>query len=149
MDETKYTHTATSNTTSSTCKSTAHVVLISKIPEIKISNVQLSGIVCILLSAEGSLKNKSCHDANFVITGGTAGCYDNLQCHQWWQSWHHEDSWFSVIMFQMETPIINSPGTPSDTVTSDKFITWVNVMAADDLGRWTHQAIFDQGPRCY
>ena len=28
-----------------------------------------------------SLKNVSCHDANFVITGGTAGCHnDNLQC---------------------------------------------------------------------
>ena len=25
------------------------------------------------------------YDANFVITGGIAGCrYDNLQCHQWW-----------------------------------------------------------------
>ena len=34
----------------------------------------------------------SCHDTNFVITGGTAGCLDdNLQCHQWWQSWHHND----------------------------------------------------------
>ena len=43
------------------------------------------------------LKTENCHDANFVITGGTGGChYDNLQCHQWWQSWHHDCSWFSV-----------------------------------------------------
>ena len=29
---------------------------------------------------------ESCHNANFVITGGTGGChYDNLWCHQWWQ----------------------------------------------------------------
>ena len=33
----------------------------------------------------------------FVITGGTWGCHnDNLRCHHWWQSWHHDNSWFSV-----------------------------------------------------
>ena len=43
-------------------------------------------------------KIESYHDANFVITGGTACCLlDNLQCHQWWQSWHHGDYVFSVI----------------------------------------------------
>ena len=26
------------------------------------------------------------HDANFGATGGTAGSYDNLRCHQWRQS---------------------------------------------------------------
>ena len=40
---------------------------------------------------------RSCHDANFVVTGGTAGClYDNLQCRQWQQSWHHDNSPFSL-----------------------------------------------------
>ena len=30
-----------------------------------------------------TLKTVNCHDANFVITGGTVGCrYDNLRCHQ-------------------------------------------------------------------
>ena len=30
-----------------------------------------------------TLITKSCHDGNFVIIGGTAGChYDNLLCHQ-------------------------------------------------------------------
>ena len=30
-----------------------------------------------------SLKPESCHDAKFVVTGGTGGCrYDNLRCHQ-------------------------------------------------------------------
>ena len=36
-------------------------------------------------------------DANFVITGGIGGCrLDNLQCHQWWQSWHHNYSVFTA-----------------------------------------------------
>ena len=39
----------------------------------------------------------SCHDAIFVVTDGIAGCHNNnLWCHQWWQSWHHENSQFSV-----------------------------------------------------
>ena len=30
-----------------------------------------------------TLKTKSCHDANFIVTCGTVGClYDNLRCHQ-------------------------------------------------------------------
>ena len=34
-------------------------------------------------------------DANFVVTGGTAGCrYDNLRCPQWRQGWHHDNSWY-------------------------------------------------------
>ena len=42
-----------------------------------------------------SLNTKCCHEANFVITGNTAGCRnDNLQWSQWWQSWHHGNSWF-------------------------------------------------------
>ena len=38
-----------------------------------------------------TMKTESCHDANFVITGDTAGCHnDNLRCHQWrHHSWHH------------------------------------------------------------
>ena len=38
-------------------------------------------------------QTKSRHDANFVVTGGTGGCHnDNHRCHQWRQSWHHDDS---------------------------------------------------------
>ena len=38
------------------------------------------------------LKKQSCHDANFVVTGGTGGCcYDNLWCHPWRHSWHNDD----------------------------------------------------------
>ena len=45
-----------------------------------------------------SLETESYHDANFVITGSTGGCHnDNLRCHQWWQSWHYDNSQFSVI----------------------------------------------------
>ena len=37
------------------------------------------------LKLRAALKTEGCHDANFVITGGTWGChYDNLQCHQRW-----------------------------------------------------------------
>ena len=44
------------------------------------------------------LKPESCHDANFVITGDIEGCHsDNLQCHQQWQSWHHDDFLISVV----------------------------------------------------
>ena len=43
------------------------------------------------------LKIKCWYNANFVVTGGTAGCLnDNLQCHQWPQSWHYDNSQFSV-----------------------------------------------------
>ena len=38
-----------------------------------------------------SLKTKSCN-ANFVITGDTSACHNNLR---WGQSWHHDDSVFS------------------------------------------------------
>ena len=30
------------------------------------------------------------------LTPGTEGCHDNLQWHQWGQSWHHDNSQFSV-----------------------------------------------------
>ena len=45
------------------------------------------------------LKTKSCNDANFVFTSGTACIlYDNQRCLQWQQSWHCDDSWFSVVL---------------------------------------------------
>ena len=47
-----------------------------------------------------SLKTESCYDANFLVTGGNAGCrYDNLQCHQWQQCWHNGNSQFSLLGF--------------------------------------------------
>ena len=46
-----------------------------------------------------TLKTKSCRNANFDVTGGTVGCHnDNLRCHQWRQSWHYDNSWFSVYV---------------------------------------------------
>ena len=49
-----------------------------------------------------SLRPKCCQDANFVITGGTGGCHkDNLPCHQWWQSWHHDNPRISLSEFYM------------------------------------------------
>ena len=32
------------------------------------------------------ISDKSCHNANFFITGALA------QCHQWWQSWRYDNS---------------------------------------------------------
>ena len=40
-------------------------------------------------------------DANFVVTGGTTGCHDNLWCHQCQQSRHHDDFKFSVVIYKM------------------------------------------------
>ena len=45
-----------------------------------------------------------CHndDANFVIDDSTTGCHhDNLWCHQWWQSWHHDNSQFTVLLISI------------------------------------------------
>ena len=56
-----------------------------------------------------TLKMKSCHDANFVPTGGTGGCYyDNLRCHQWQQSWHHHGSYFSGWIVKKKHPFSTS-----------------------------------------
>ena len=41
-----------------------------------------------------SLKTKSCRDPNFVVTGGTSGCYHD----KWRQNWHHKKS--SLIPFK-------------------------------------------------
>ena len=43
------------------------------------------------------------HGDNFVIDGDTGGCrYDNLRCHQRWQSWHHGESRFPTIRLAHE-----------------------------------------------
>ena len=40
----------------------------------------------------------NCDDANLIIIGDIRGCHnDNLWCHQWWQSWYHDNSLFSVF----------------------------------------------------
>ena len=35
--------------------------------------------------------------ANFAVTGGMSGCFDNLWCHHWRQSWLHDSSQFSLV----------------------------------------------------
>ena len=37
-----------------------------------------------------------CHNANFIVTVGTASYNDNLLYPRWWQSWRHDDSRLSV-----------------------------------------------------
>ena len=58
-------------------------------------NVGQYNLACwrpMMTSSSINLKINSCHDANIVITGVTRGCQnDNLWCHLWWQSWHHEN----------------------------------------------------------
>ena len=62
----------------------------------EISDVTVKEMLLKLSSAV--LKPKGLFGANFVITGGIGGCHhDNLQCHLWWQSWHHDD--FQVSVF--------------------------------------------------
>ena len=52
-----------------------------------------------MLSPVPSPKTAICHDANFVVTGGTVGCHnDNLRCRQWRQSWHHDNSRFPLVI---------------------------------------------------
>ena len=44
-----------------------------------------------------TLKTERRHGANFVVTGNTEGCHNDKQhCGQWRQSWHHDNTWFSV-----------------------------------------------------
>ena len=45
-----------------------------------------------------SLKIKNCRNANFVVTGNTAGChYDNRQCYQSQQNWDQFGTLTSLI----------------------------------------------------
>ena len=53
-----------------------------------------------------TLNTENCHDAIFVVTGGTGGCHDNHRCHQWRQSCHHDDTRFSVYVSKMKCTII-------------------------------------------
>ena len=56
-----------------------------------------------------SQKSESCHDANFVVTGGTGGS------RQWRQSRHHNNSWILVYKLQRWRGVVcgdsaSSPG---------------------------------------
>ena len=43
-------------------------------------------------------KIRNCHVANSVVNCRNGGCRnDNVQCHPWRQSWHHDHSRFSVL----------------------------------------------------
>ena len=43
-----------------------------------------------------ALKTESCCDTNLIVNGSTGGSRDDPRCHQWRQSWNHDDSRFSV-----------------------------------------------------
>ena len=47
-----------------------------------------------------SLKTKSFHDVNFVLTGVCH--YDNLWWGQWWQNWYHDNFQVSMIIMWFE-----------------------------------------------
>ena len=73
-------------------------------PATHISKIKLESILSPVKAPKFCVlhwKLKSCQNANFVIISGTLGCHnDNLQCHQWQQSWHHDNSHFSVSAYQ-------------------------------------------------
>ena len=46
------------------------------------------------------LKTESCYDNNFVVSGGCR--YEKRRCPKWRQSWHHDDSVFSVVKILLE-----------------------------------------------
>ena len=81
-------------------------------------------LVARMLLGRISVKLKSCHDANFVITVGPTGChYDNLWCYQRWQSWHHDNSPFSVMANLDNLTISIDPG--KQLYSPDKPNIWV------------------------
>ena len=53
-----------------------------------------------------TLNTENRYDANLVVNGGTGGFYDNQRCHQWRQSWHHDDTRFSVYVSKMKCTFI-------------------------------------------
>ena len=75
--------------------------------------------VTVISQQRESLKRESCCDGNFIIIEGTKGChYDNLWCHQWWQSYA---SCFSFQQFhsisslphtKMDAEFLPNPATP-------------------------------------
>ena len=57
------------------------------------------------------LKTGSCHDTIFVVASGNEGCcYDNLGCHQWRQSWHHENYSFATSIYIAKKTILSRHG---------------------------------------
>ena len=84
---------------------------------------------------------RSRHDDDFVITGGYTGCcYDNLQCHQWWQIWHH--GWQLLVSVQLphvKTEVNNSFNSNLSVSSSDfmrSVVLWVFLKSKlNGLGR--------------
>ena len=48
-----------------------------------------------------SLETRKCRSDHFVVTACTAGCHNNLLCHQWRQSCQHDSSRFSLCSRSM------------------------------------------------
>ena len=48
---------------------------------------------CVKFRGLYTLKTESHHDTSFVVIGGNGGYHnDSVQCHQWQQSWYHDNS---------------------------------------------------------
>ena len=59
-----------------------------------------------------TLKHESYHNANFVVPGATTSCrYDNLQYHQWPQSWHYDSFRFSMFLMQRHRRVLQNQGS--------------------------------------
>ena len=58
-------------------------------------SINPSGMITIRFQPTQKIEGRS--DANFVVTGSTRGCHNNIaRCHQWWHSWHHDSFLFWV-----------------------------------------------------
>ena len=83
----------------SSLPSMVNKLALSQISELKIWGCSNANFVATAISydkvgtmATFKLKMECCHDANFVVSGGTTGCpCDNRWCHQLRQSWHYHN----------------------------------------------------------
>ena len=74
---------------------------------------ELNMLLTTMGSFDGPLKTQGCHVVNFVVTDGTGGCrHDNLRCHQWRQSWHHDNSRISPTEFKWKSASIPQCNEP-------------------------------------
>ena len=94
-----------------------------------VSAVSLKNDLC------SALKSKSCHDANFVVTGSTGDCpNDNLQCCLWRQSWHHDNSQSSGYLFYSHTRATMMPTLSSQAALEVVLMTTSSAACYDKVG---------------
>ena len=85
-----------------------------------------------------TLKPKICHDANFVLIGGTDGWMtDNLWYQQWRQSCHHDTILFSVKLIVPKYVIQCNSNCVTWTVS---FAHWMNTFVSNQMNHRSHSS---------